>query len=146
MIQMIAGVYGLYKDGRVRGMSRESGPFSVDAAEEARLVGLGIAEYVNIYAAEGEEDAPELPKLPELPDGVVAIPEYSEDSSPKELREIGKLCGLTFKVGTTKAEMVAALDAHIAENTVDGDDMAEDDPAAEGEEDAPTFNAEDAVQ
>jgi hypothetical protein len=53
-----------------------------------------------------------------------------------ELREIGALCGLTFKVGMTKAEMVAALDKHIEENTV-----VDETP----DEDAPTFDAAEAV-
>lgn len=80
------------------------------------------------------------PELPELPDGVTAIPEYSEDMTAKELRDIGKLCGLTFKAGITKKEMVDALDAHIEANMVEGE------LGAPGDELAPSFDAAEAVQ
>lgn len=144
MIRMIAGKYGLYKDGRVIGMTRESGPFEAGATEELRLVSLGIAEYVDAPAEEkASESVPpagdDAPPVPELPEGVEGIPMYGVDSSVKELREIGKMCGLTFKVGTTKEEMVAALDAHIAENTVDG-------VTVDGDDAPPVFNAAEAVQ
>ena len=153
MIQMKNGVYGARHF-----MKRASdGPFSLSEAEEARLVDRGVAEYVDGAEppADGEpigfNDTPPVPEetgnnseqsktddateLPELPDGVVGIQEYSVKMKAAELREIGKLCGLTFKVGMTKEEMVAALDKHIEENTVEDD-----------EEDAPSFNAADAVQ
>ena len=144
MIKMIAGTFGLPVDGVVKAMDKNSKPFNAAPEQEARLVKMGLAVYV------GE------PELPELPDGVVGIPEYSIDSTANELREIGKLCGLTFKVGMTKAQMVEALDAHIAAHTVDGvnldaegapegDDTPEE-PEEGTEEDAPTFDASEAVQ
>lgn len=135
MIKMKAGTFGLPVDGVVKPMTKDSGPFNAGAEQEDRLVKLGLAEYV------GE------PELPELPDGVVAIPEYSVENTANELREIGKLCGLTFKVGMTKAEMVAALDAHIEANTVEGVEVNEDGEITVPEdEDAPTFDASEAVQ
>lgn len=140
MIQMIAGKYGMYTDGKVIGMTRESGPFSIDAEREAELVAAGIAEYVydSSGAPIGFDEQP--PELPDLPDGVTAIPEYSEDMTVKELRDIGKLCGLTFKVGMTKKEMVDALDAHIEANMVEGE------PEEPINESAPTFDPAEAVQ
>lgn len=148
MIKMKAGTFGLPVNGVVKPMTKDSDPFEAGVEQEARLVKLGLAVYVD-----GGTTA--------LPDGVIGIPEYSIDSSVNELREIGKLCGLTFKVGMTKAQMVEALDAHIAANTVDGDDLdtedGTDEDAPEGEdttkepeegtdEDAPTFDASEAVQ
>lgn len=160
MIQIISGVYG-------DGMKRAGdGPFCLSEQEEARLVKRGVAKYVDVSTLdpiiydvptggtapdpEQQGDAPgndengapigfdeTPPELPELPEGVTAIPEYSVDSSLSDLRKIAALCGLTFKVGMTKADMVAMLDAHIAENT--------DESYGEGEEDAPTFDAADAV-
>lgn len=132
MIKMIAGVFGLEVNGIVKAMDKTSDPFNASKEQEARLVKLGLAVYV---------DAP----TDALPDGVTGIPAYSVEMSANELREIGKLCGLTFKVGTSKAEMVAALDAHIAENTVEGVEVDEDGEIAT-EEDAPTFDAAEAVQ
>lgn len=148
MIQIIRGVYGHYiKDpetGKTRVVARDSRsePIELTAEQEARLVSQGVARYVDMVetgeATIGFDERP--PALPELPDGVTAIPEYSEDMTVKELRDIGKLCGLTFKVGMTKKEMVDALDAHIEANMVEGE------LGAPGDELAPSFDAAEAVQ
>ena len=110
----------------------------VDDATARRLVEeKGVA----VYAA----PTPVAPVLPnedldtELPEGVVGILEYSVDTKADDLRAIGELFGLTFKKGMSKADMVAALNAHIEENSVDGFDM-------DDAEDAPAFDATEAVQ
>lgn len=140
MIQMKTGTFGLPVNGIVKAMTKDSGPFKASKEQEARLVKLGLAVYVDEEPI-GFDETPD-----DLPDGVTGIPEYSIDNTANELREIGKLCGLTFKVGMTKADMVAALDAHIAENTVDGVEVNEDGEIAVAEdEDAPTFDASQAV-
>lgn len=140
MIQMKAGTFGLSVNGYVKAMTKESGPFVASEEQEARLVKMGLAVYVD-KAPEQDDD------LPDLSDGVTGITEYSTENTVAELREIGKLCGLTFKVGMTKAEMVAALDAHIEENTVEGVEVDEDgEVAVPDDEDAPSFDASQAVQ
>ena len=140
MIKMIRGVFGLPVNGIVVPKDKNSEPFNASEEQEARLVKRGFAVYVD--SVEGADDsAPiDFDELPELPEGVTAIPEYNEDMKQSELREIGAMCGLTFKVGMTKKEMVAALDAHIEANMVDGEDFDEDD------EEAPEFDASEAVQ
>lgn len=148
MIKMIAGRFGLLVDGIVKGMDKNSPPFEASEEQEARLVEQGLAEYVTDPAPIGFDDMPpEDGEITDLPDGVTGIPEYSEETSAKELREIGKLCGLTFKVGMSKADMIAALDAHIEANMVDGVEVNEDGEitVADGE-DAPTFDPSEAVQ
>lgn len=141
MIQMKAGTFGLAVNGFVKAMTKDSGPFVASEEQEARLVKLGLAEYVTDGTPIGFDETPE-----DIPEGVVGIPEYSIDNTANELREIGKLCGLTFKVGMTKAEMVAALDAHIEANTVEGVEVNEDGEITVAEdEDAPTFDASEAV-
>lgn len=162
MVQIVRGVYGHYIDGRVVAKDKNSEPFELSPEQEERLVAAGVAEYVNLPDAAPDEDGKTVPEgggndapdddgnteapigFDELPEDVVGIPEYSVESSAKELREIGKLCGLAFPATMTKADMVAALDKHIEENTVDGVDIDED---GEGvpDEDAPTFDAADAV-
>lgn len=146
MIKMIAGVYGLHVDGIVKAMSKDSGPFEASKEQEARLVQMGLAVYVD-DAPIGFDEQPNEPKpdLPDLPADVAPIPEYSISNTAQELREIGKLCGLTFKVGMTKAEMVAALDAHIEAHTVDGYD-ADTEDSSDDDEPAPTFDPAEAVQ
>lgn len=152
MIKIICGVYG-----GVDGMKRPGDkPFSLSSAEEARLVARKVAAYVNEPATEApqdediHDDAPigfdEIPPedLDELPEGVIGIPEYSVDMKATELREIGKLCGLHFKVGMSKQEMVDALDKHIEENMVDDEEIIDADTI--DPEDAPTFDAAEAVE
>lgn len=140
MIEMIAGVFGLpikNKNGetiRVKGMGPSDGPFSATPEREAELVKMGIARYVKEQEADGgaPDDNSGAPiGFDETP------PEYSIEMKADELREIGKLYGLTFKVGMRKDEMVAQLDALFA-----GADS--EDKEADGG--APTFDPADAVQ
>ena len=149
MIKIIRGVYGHYvtdQNGKSRVVARDkhSDPFELTPEQEARLVSQGVARYVDNAetgaAPIGFDEQPPEPN--ELPEGVVGIPEYSEDMTVKELRDIGKLCGLTFKVGMTKKKMVDALDAEIEGNMVDYDEVVNGE--ANGE-DAPSFDATEAV-
>lgn len=140
MIRMIRGVFGLPVNGIVKAMDKNSGAFEAGAEQEARLIRLGLA----VKVEDGEPAPVEtvdttdpigMDDLPPLPEGVIGIPKYSVDMKATELREIGKLCGLTFKVGMSKTDMVAALDKHIEENTVEDEDG----------EPAPVFDAAEAV-
>ena len=131
MIRIIRGVYGyLDKDGIVRPKTEADAPFSLLPEQEARLVDLGVAQYVdNVNYAPEAEDI----ELEGVADDVeIPLSEYSV----KELRELGKEYGITFKVGISKAEMVAAIEAAEAEMNAD----------AEDDEPAPVFDASEAVQ
>lgn len=57
MIRIIAGTYGYKdKDGFLRPKTVASEPFSIDLAEEERLIQLGVAEKVETSTpADGEE-------------------------------------------------------------------------------------------
>lgn len=150
MIKMIAGVYGMpikREDGSftIKAMSPESGSFSLSPEDEKMLVEKGVAKYV---------------------ESVADMKPFGEMTA-KELRELGKKYGITFKVGVTKAEMADAIAAKL-ENSDDESDESEssfDDSAIENEtdtepdaeetdseedeatdEDAPTFDAADAVK
>lgn len=142
MIKIVCGVFGHYIDGKVVAKDKNSEPFALPPEMEAELVAKKIAVYVDkavddVENEEGSEvDAPI--GFDELPEDVIPIPEYSINMKAAELREIGKLCGLEFEEGMTKAKMVAVLDKHIEENTVDGDEE-------EDEDDAPAFDPADAV-
>lgn len=123
MIQIIKGTYGyLDSNGVVRPKTAADAPFDLTPEQEARLVNLGVAVYV---------DAPET-----LPEGVKGIPEYSADMKASELREIAEMMGLTFKAGTSKREMIDAMDAFLAENMedTDADDLPDIAPAEAVEE------------
>lgn len=142
MIQMIAGVFGLPikneegKTLRIKGMGPDDGPFSVSPESEAELVKKGIARYVEQPKAdEGNATGADATN----------VPEYSEGMKADQLREIGKQHGLTFKVGMSKADMVAALDKHFAEDTA-ADENEGNATGADGDEDAPTFDPAGAVE
>ena len=142
MIRVVRGVYGFMdKDGIVRPKTAEDGPFELLPDQEARLVRIGIAQYV------GEVKGAELDEIEqeeiEVELDTSGLEEASEEEpalselSVKELREIGKDYGITFKVGTSKADMVKAIEDAEAELN----DYAEDDDS----EPAPVFDATEAV-
>lgn len=107
----------------------------VDEATARRLVEeKGVAEYVTPSADTntGEE------RTAEEPDGKA----YHIGMTAKELREIGASYGLTFKQGMSKAQMVEKMDSLFADLA-----PAETEQGAEPDaEDAPTFDAAEAVQ
>ena len=157
MIKMIAGVFGLRveKDGqktRVIGKGPNDGPFSTTPEQEARLVSMGMAVYVNETAQQDQEQDEQVEVDTETPIGFDEIPPadgVEEDAeadpeqeaeeivdletlSAKDLRELGKEYGLSFKANAKKVDMIAAITAAQAE-------------LAEPAEDAPTFDASEAV-
>lgn len=113
----------------------------IQAAVAARLAGKNV-------------DADDL--AAQLPEGVEAVPEYSVEDSKEKLLEIAAQLGVEVKKTASKAQIVAALDAEIEANTVDGEtadallaqkqaQSAEN--AADDNEDAETENdAEDGAQ
>lgn len=129
MIRIIRGVYGHYVNGIVQAKGVDSPPFAITPEKEERLVAQGVAVYVDDAPTAREE-------LPELPPDVTAISEYSIDMKPDELRAIAKQMGLTFKFGTSKAEMIAKMNRFLEEHTEDTLD----------EDAEPTFDAAEAVQ
>lgn len=142
MIKIIKGVYGHLVNGIVKPKTSADEPFELTEEQEARLVNLGVAIYVN-----GGRTA--------LPEDVQEI-DWNINMKATELREIAKGMGLTFPVGTTKADMVAAMDKFV-ENLPDEngeDSFAEVDPIGFDEqppedfagEDAPVFDAAEAVE
>ena len=81
---------------------------------------------------EYDEDSSE--KIDESADEEIDETVVDKTMTAKELRELGKIYGLTFKVGMSKAEMVDALKDHFAAEN------------AEDDEDAPELDASKAVQ
>lgn len=148
MIKIVRGVYGFMdKDGIVRPKTAADEPFELLSEQEARLVRLGVAEYVGNVKAEQEETEGE-----QNPIGFDEIPpeDFVEDEAEvmeeiidletltgKELREIGKEYGLTFKANAKKADMIEAITNAQKEVAF-----------AEAEDDgelAPVFDASEAV-
>lgn len=117
MIKIIQGTYGyIDENGIVKPKTAKDAPFELaDKSREAELVALGVAEYA---------DGTDLIIDEETGDVVVGmVPEYSTEMKAAELRDIAKEhMGLTFPVGTTKADMVEQMDAFLEEHTVNDDD------------------------
>ena len=137
MIQMIAGVFGLkMPDGTNKPMDKNSDPFEVTPEQEARLIRLGMAVRVDHVDTEMPIGFDEMPPVDDEVETEVETAEVGlEELTDKELREIGKQYGITFKANASKAAMIEAIEAAQSE-----DDVAEDDG-----EPAPVFDASEAV-
>lgn len=134
MIKIIKGYYG-YKNGNsIIPKCSKDAPFSCDKAEEARLVKLGVAEYVGAPEADGDAPSEEL---------------YTDKTSFDELKEIAKKLGATdeelkpIKSKAQAKELIDKLADEIAEGEpVDGPDESE---IVEADGDAPSFDEVDGV-
>ncbi len=152
-IRIISGVYGHRPAGSKFVEPKRAGdlPFLVEDEQAARLVALKVAVYADedknlddtgvATAVAGRKDDSAVDNLPpeDVPSkGEIAAPGkpvYSADMKVAELREIMEDCGLTYKVGMSKADLVAALDDYFAD-----DETAEDD-----EDELPDIGAEEPV-
>ena len=124
-IKITAGVFG-WNHGSYEVVKAGAPPSDVDDVLAQRLVTRGVAAYVTPSV---------VAETPDLPGDAVDIPEYSTRNTVKELQAIAAQYGITFEEGTTKAQMVEILDNHIEESSVEADT-----------DDAPTFDAVEAVQ
>ena len=140
MIQIIAGVYGRkMPDGTVKGMDKNSNPFEAAPETEERLIRQGIAVRVDPVDTDKpigfDETPPEDDGEDEIDEAEIVEVDL-EELTAKELREVGKQYGLTFKANASKAVMIEEIKAAQV-----ADETAEDDG-----EDAPAFDASEAVQ
>ena len=125
-IKIKRGFYGLHTNIGVQIKGPKDDAFEVDDSEAKRLVDLGIAKYIGdtpVATSINEEIADEASDNiaenenateSDLEDDGGDIPEYSIDSNASDLRAIAKSVGITFKVGTTKEDMVKALDEYFS--------------------------------
>jgi len=128
LIKIISGTYGLRTKGAafVDPKTPASEPFAVDAKEAERLVKLGVASIV-MDGVPNPDDFATLKGVDkgntsdDAPISDTFKPSYSVDSKAQELRDIGKDVGITFPVGTSKAEMVKQLDEYFSAEE-EGDD------------------------
>ena len=119
MIKIVKGVYGycgVNMDGHTtKPKTPKDAPFELNDKRAAELVAAGIAVYVNDDGALLIDDNGDVV--------VGMVPEYSTEMKAAELRDIAKEhMGLTFPVGTTKADMVEQMDAFLEAHMVDDDD------------------------
>ena len=139
MIKIIKGTYGYRKGNRIIPKTPADDPFTATPEQEARLVRLGVAVYV---------DAPvEAPTAP-----TPKAPEKAETGSKDvdELKEIAKAYGVDASDARKKADVIAMIEAAKAEtqeeNDQDDEDPENETPEAydDGEE-PPSLDAADPV-
>ena len=125
-VRMISGAYGLHQGGSVV-LVRRNEVCDVDNEEGERLIAEGIAERIN-GAVATPPVAQETIKTSENTPAPETTAEsdfsgYSMDTPVSELRKIAKDNGITFKVGTTKEEMVRTLDEFFSAPTLGAEEF-----------------------
>ena len=150
MIKIIAGTYGYVnkKTGAVEAKDKKAQPFSCDKDEEARLVALGVAEYVG--GVNQDEDPDQDPdgkgqdngdahqgdqndqKSDQEPEKTLA------DMTKKELTQIATDLGIELPKKATNQDIIEAIEKARAEHEGDQDE----DPDGEADDDeAPALSA-----
>ena len=115
MIRMISGTTRIGN----KTYSASSGCFEADPEVEAHLIACGVAvavtEGVATLILDGGEENISANDTPEYSgeESAEGIPAYDENTSAKELREIGKKVGIKLPVGINKAEMRRLLDEYF---------------------------------
>lgn len=150
MIKIIAGTYGYVnkKTGAVEAKDKKAQPFSCDKDEEARLVALGVAEYVG--GVNQDEDPDQDPdgkgqdngdahqgdqndqKSDQEPEKTLA------DMTKKELTQIATDLGIELPKKATNQDIIEAIEKARAEHEGDQD---EDPDGEEDDDEAPALSA-----
>ena len=120
MIKIINGIYGLRNGNSVIPKTSKDEPFSCDKTEEARLVKLGVAEYVTCKEVSNDAQL------------------YTNETSLAELKEIAKTLGATDEV--LKSIRAKATAKELIDALLTGTEESE-----EAALDIPTFEAVDGV-
>lgn len=135
MIKIIKGVYGyMTKSGTVKPKTEKDEPFELTAEQEARLVSLGVAAYV--------EDAPaKVSDNEQMKDEATAHldPEQLAELTNAKLKELAEEMGIDTKNLKTKAQLIEAI------TSVDVIPGPVEDVEDDGEE-LPDFDATEAVE
>lgn len=140
MIKIIKGVYGyMDKNGCVKPKTEKDGPFALSEEQEARLVRLGVAVYVGEPDKDPDQEKDQEP-------GHLDHEQLGELTNA-QLKELAEEMGIDTKKLTTKAKLIEAITAAevIPGPAEDGEEETEDDAEDDGEQ-APTFDATEAVQ
>ena len=150
MIKIIAGTYGYVnkKTGAVEAKDKKAQPFSCDKDEEARLVALGVAEYVG--GVNQDEDPDQDPdgkgqdngdahqgdqndqKSDQEPEKTLA------DMTKKELTQIATDLGIELPKKATNQDIIEAIEKARAVHEGDQD---EDLDGEEDDDEVPALSA-----
>ena len=144
MIKIVKGVYGYVdKHGFVRPKDCNSEPFNTSPEQEARLVKLGVAEYVDEPAkAEPVNETAQVqsPKNDEV--AAHLDPEQLKELTNAELKKMAEEMSIDTAKLKTKAQLIEAITAvDVAPGPDEDSEGMEDDGEA-----PPAFDAAEAVE
>lgn len=151
MIKIIKGTYGYRKGNRIIPKTPADDPFTATPEQEARLVRLGVAVYVDAPAEAPTAPTPKAPEKSETGSkDVDELPAYNIDMKLDELKEIAKAYGVDASDARKKADVIAMIEAAKAE-TQEENDQDDEDPeneipeAYDDGEEPPSLDAADPV-
>ena len=133
LIKLIQGAYGHRAPGSLvtELITTKDPPFEVDESEAQRLVALGVAEYVQGVVATPPQEDDDQTKGETPPEGNEGSegqettnndkPEYGEFMTVTELKAYADERGIEYENKTTKAKLIAAIDAFYKEFVDDGE-------------------------
>lgn len=124
LVKIIKGFYGLKTNNGIRAKGVGDVAFELDDVEANRIIELGIAKYAEKTTVATSENHTVNKKIGDNTvekenlaksdfDNDIDIPKYDSTSSVSDLRAIAKDVGITFKVGMSKSDMIAALDEYF---------------------------------
>lgn len=122
-VKIINGYYGHHTKFGVKAIGANDAPIDLPAEDAIALVDAGIAAYAtdeavatasaDIGQTANGETAPHEENDAASENSVPAIPQFGYDTKASELRAIARAEGITFAVGTSKADMVDVLTEHF---------------------------------
>ncbi len=150
MIKIIAGTYGYVnkKTGAVEAKDKKAQPFSCDKDEEARLVALGVAEYVG--EVNQDEDPDQDPDGKSQDNGDAHQGDQNDqkpdqepkktltDMTKKELTQIATDLGIELPKKATNQDIIETIEKARTEH--EGGQGEDPDGEEDGDE-APTLSA-----
>lgn len=144
MIKIVKGVYGYVdKHGFVRPKDCNSKPFETSPEQEARLVKLGVAEYVDEPEKAEPVNEPAQVQSPEIGEEAAHLdPDQLKELTNAELKAMAKDMDIDTAKLKTKAQLIEAI---TAVDVVPGPDEDSEDLEDDGEQ-PPEFDAAEAVE
>lgn len=144
MIKIVKGVYGYVdKHGFVRPKDCNSEPFNTSPEQEARLVKLGVAEYVDEPAKAEPVNEPAQVQSPQNDEAVAHLdPDQLKELTNAELKAMAEDMGIDTAKLKTKAQFIEAI---TTVDVVPGPDEGSEEMEDDGEA-PPTFDAAEAVE
>lgn len=144
MIKIVKGVYGYVdKHGFVRPKDCNSEPFVTSPEQEARLVKLGVAEYVDEPEKAEPVNEPAQVQSPQNDEAVARLdPEQLKELTNAELKAMAEDMGIDTAKLKTKAQLIEAITAvDVVPSSDEDSEGVEDDGEA-----PPAFDAAEAVE